>query len=71
MVQYVSFRVDLTAIFSHSVVHGYFVRGQRSSDYNWPLLGTFDSMSSALEFIDSLRSSSQVVYGPNGYALKV
>ena len=54
--KYLAFRIDTTAIKSHEVVHGYFVRGQRNTDYNWSLLAEFDNMDSAKEYIKSIRT---------------
>lgn len=45
--KYLAFRIDTTSIKSHEVVHGYFVRGQRNTDYNWSLLAEFDNMDDA------------------------
>ena len=66
--KYLAFRIDTTAIKSHEVVHGYFVRGQRNTDYNWSLLAEFDNMDSAKEYIKSIRTDpvQQLVYGPYG-----
>ena len=48
-VKYLAFRIDTTSIKDHKVVDGYFVSGQRSTDYNWPMLAEFDSMDAAKE----------------------
>ena len=71
--KYLAFRIDTTAIKSHEVVHGYFVRGQRNTDYNWSLLGEFDNMDSAKEYIKSIRTDpvQQLVYGPDGYGIRI
>ena len=71
--KYLAFRIDTTAIKSHEVVHGYFVRGQRNTDYNWSLLAEFDNMDSAKEYIKSIRTDpvQQLVYGPNGYGIRI
>ena len=71
--KYLAFRIDTTAIKSHEVVHGYFVRGQRNSDYNWSLLAEFDNMDSAKEYIKSIRTDpvQQLVYGPDGYGIRI
>lgn len=72
-VKYLAFRIDTTAIKSHEVVHGYFVRGQRNTDYNWSLLAEFDNMDSAKEYIKSIRTDpvQQLVYGPDGYGIRI
>ena len=71
--KYLAFRIDTTAIKSHAVVHGYFVRGQRNTDYNWSLLAEFDNMDSAKEYIKSIRTDpvQQLVYGPDGYGIRI
>ena len=71
--KYLAFRMDTTAIKSHEVVHGYFVRGQRNTDYNWSLLAEFDNMDSAKEYIKSIRTDpvQQLVYGPDGYGIRI
>ena len=71
--KYLAFRIDTTAIKSHEVVHGYFVRGQRNTDYNWSLLAKFDNMDSAKEYIKSIRTDpvQQLVYGPDGYGIRI
>ena len=71
--KYLAFRIDTTAIKSHEVVHGYFVRGQRNTDYNWSLLAEFDNMDSAKEYIKSIRTDpvQQRVYGPDGYGIRI
>lgn len=71
--KYLAFRIDTTAIKSHEVVHGYFVRGQRNTDYNWSLLAEFDNMDSAKEYIKSIRTDPvrQLVYGPDGYGIRI
>ena len=71
--KYIAFRIDTTAIKSHEVVHGYFVRGQRNTDYNWSLLAEFDNMDSAKEYIKSIRTDpvQQLVYGPDGYGIRI
>ena len=71
--KYLAFRIDTTAIKSHEVVHGYFVRGQRNTDYNWSLLAEFDNMDSAKEYIKSIRTDpvQHRVYGPDGYGIRI
>ena len=71
--KYLAFRIDTTAIKSHELVHGYFVRGQRNTDYNWSLLAEFDNMDSAKEYIKSIRTDpvQQLVYGPDGYGIRI
>lgn len=71
--KYLAFRIDTSAIKNHKVVSGYFVRGQRNTDYNWPLLGEFDNMDSAKNYIKSVRTNPirQRVYGPDGYGINI
>lgn len=71
--KYLAFRIDTTSIKDHAVVDGFFVRGQRRSDYNWPLLGEFPDMEAAKDFIRSQRTDPvrQPVYGPGGYGIKL
>ncbi len=72
-VRYVAFRIDDSAIKDSKVVKGFFVRGQRSTDYNWPMLGEFDSMEAAKSYIQTVRNDPerQPVYGPNGYGIRI
>ena len=69
--KFVAYRIDTTCIKESAVVKGYFVRGQRSTDYNWPLLAEFDSMDAAKKYIKSICTdpSRQTVYGPDGYGI--
>ncbi len=71
--KYLAFRIDTTTIKDHNVVDGHFVRGQRNTDYNWPMLAEFDSMSTAKEYIKSIRTdpARQPVYGPSGYGINL
>lgn len=71
--KYLAFRVDTSAIKNHKVVKGYFVRGQKDTDYNWNLLGEFDSMDSAKHYIKSFRTDpiTQRIYGPDGYEIRL
>lgn len=69
--KYVSFRIDAQSIKNHEVVNGWFVRGQRDTDYNWPMIHEAASFGEAKKFIASIRASNQPVYGPDGYAIKM
>lgn len=71
--KYLAFRIDTSTIKDHKVVKGYFVRGQRDTDYNWPMLAEFDSMDAAREHIKSIRTDSirEPVYGPTGYGIQL
>ena len=71
--EYVAFRIDTQTIRSGKVVNGFFVRGQRNTDYNWSLLAELDSMKTAEEYIKSVRTNPirQPVYGPDGYGINL
>lgn len=71
--KYLAFRVDADSIKGGKVVQGFFVRGQRPTDYNWPLLGEFPSLDEAKAFIRSKITDPvrQTVYGPSGYGIKL
>ena len=60
---YLAFRIDTTTIDENKVVSGFFVRGQRNTDYNWPLIGEFENKDSAKEYIRTIRTDpvNQVV----------
>lgn len=68
---YVSFRIDTQTIKNHEVANGWFVRGQRDTDYNWPLIREAASFDDAKAFICGIRDNSQTVYGPDGYAIEM
>ena len=72
--KYVAFRIDDTNIketeHSLSVVHGWFIRGQRETDYNWPLLGEAETEEEAVKMIISRDDySGQMIYNPGGYGI--
>lgn len=71
--KYLAFRIDTSTIKDHKVVNGYFVRGQRDADFNWPMLAELDSMDAAKEYIKSIRTDpiQQTVYGPTGYGIQL
>lgn len=71
--KYLAFRIDTSTIKDHKVVNGYFVRGQRDTDFNWPMLAELDSMDAAKEYIKSIRTDpiQQPVYGPDGYGIQI
>lgn len=71
--KYLAFRIDTSAIKDHKVVKGCFVRGQRNTDYNWPMLAEFNSMDAAKGYIKSIRTDPirQAVYGPDGYGIQL
>ncbi len=70
---YLAFRIDTTTIDENKVVSGFFVRGQRNTDYNWPLIGEFENKDSAKEYIRTIRTDSvnQVVYDNSGYGINI
>ena len=71
--EYLAFRIDTSTIKDHEVVKGYFVRGQRNTDYNWPMLAEFSSMDAAKEYIKSIRTDPirKAVYGHDGYSIQL
>ena len=71
--KYLAFRIDTTSIKENKVVSGFFVRGQRNTDYNWPLLGEFDSEDAAKEYIRTIRTDpvKQIVYNSGGYGINI
>lgn len=71
--KYLAFRIDTTAVRDHKIVDGYFVRGQRNTDYNWPVLAEVESIDAAKEYIKSIRTDPirQPVYGPSGYGIRL
>lgn len=71
--KYLAFCIDTSSIENHKVVKGFFVRGQRRSDYNWPLLGEFPGLEEAKAFIRSMVTDPvrQSVHGPDGYGIKL
>ena len=69
--KYINFRIDTQSIKNHQVVNGWFVRGQRDTDYNWPLLHEASSFEDAKAFIRGIMDNGQTVYGPDGYAIKM
>lgn len=70
---YLAFRIDTSSIKDGKVVKGFFVRGQRNTDYNWPLLGEFDNEDSAKEYIRTIRTDpvNQIVYDNGGYGIRI
>ena len=71
--KYLAFRGDTSAIKNHKVVKGYFVRGQKDTDYNWEMLGEFHDMDSAKHYIKSICTDpiTQAIYGPDGYGMHI
>lgn len=70
---YIAFRIDTSSIKVGKVVNGFFVRGQRNTDYNWPLLGEFKNEDSAKEYIRTIRTDpvNQIVYNNGGYGISI
>lgn len=70
---YLAFRIDTSTIKDNKVVKGFFVRGQRKTDYNWPLLGEFESEEAAKEYIRTIRTDpiNQIVYNDSGYGIEI
>ena len=71
--KYIAFRIDTSAIKNYKTVKGYFVRGQKNTDYNWDMLGEFDCMDGAKRYIKSVLTNPkrQRIYGPDGYGLQI
>ena len=71
--KYLAFRIDTSTIKDGKVVNGFFVRGQRNTDYNWPLLGEFKNEDSAKEYIITIRTDpvNQIVYNNGGYGISI
>lgn len=69
--KYIKFRIDTQSIKDHKTVDGWFVLGQRSTDYNWSTLHEANSFEDAKKFINEIRDDDQVVYGPDSYAIKM
>lgn len=69
---HLNFRIDDTYIKNHKVVKGFYVLGQRSTDYNWELLREFGNMGDAKKYIKTVKTlDSQRVYGPDGYGIRI
>lgn len=70
---YVAFRIDASSIRGRKVIFGFFVRGQRDTDYNWSVLHEAKDMEEAKAYIKSIRTDPdrQPVYGPDGYGIKI
>lgn len=71
MMKYLNFRIDTQTIKNHEVVNGWFVFGQRSTDYNWSMLHEASSFDDAKKYIRGIRDDNQMVYGPASYAIEV
>lgn len=69
--KYIAYRIDTTAIDINRVVSGHFVRGQRSTDYDWPMLYKARSMEDAKDYIRKANVGAAPVYGPDGYGLDI
>jgi len=71
--KYLAFRIETTTIKNNKVMHGYYAKGQRNTDYNWSMLAEFDNMDDAKEYIKSIRTDpvQQLVYGPDGYGIRL
>lgn len=65
-----NFRID-TQYIKNGVEDGWFVRGQ-DTKYMWNLLYEAANFNDALSFIKNLVSNEyQIVYGPDGYGIKI
>lgn len=70
---YLAFRIDTKSIKNNKVTDGFFVRGQRTVDMNWPMLAEFSTFDKAKQYIKSIMTDNvrQIVYDNNGYAIRV
>lgn len=70
--KYLNFRIDRHRIKDHMVVNGFFIRGQRPTDYNWDLIHEARSMEEAKKYIKGIKETDrQLVYGPDGYGIRI
>ena len=70
--KYVSFRISTFRITPYKIIRGWFVDGQRDTDYEWEMLYEASSREDAIEYIRGIRESEkQIVYGPGGYGIKI
>lgn len=69
--KYIKFMIETQSVKNHKAVNGWFVRGQRGTDYNWSMLHEATSFEDAKKFIASIRDDNQPVYGPDSYAIKM
>lgn len=68
--KYLNFRIDRQHIKNHRVVNGFFIMGQRQTDYNWDLIHEASSMDESKEYIKGVKENDrQRVYGPSGYGI--
>lgn len=70
--RYLSYRISLSWVEGDSIVHGFFVLGQRESDLNWSLLGSCNSFGDAVDLAFFLwdGSPNTFIFGPGGYTMK-
>lgn len=66
---FIKFRIDTQWVKDGRTVKGWFVLGQRSTDYNWSLLHECRSYNDAKNFVR--RKNGQTVYIPGGYEIKL
>ncbi len=71
--KYISYRIDTSTIIGDKAVNGFFVSGQKSTDYNWSFIHESGSMGDAKDFIKSIITDPirQIVYGPDGYGISL
>lgn len=69
--KYIKFRIDTQWIKNHKTVNGWFVLGQRCTDYNWSMLHEATSFENAKRFIRGIADGSVTVYGPESYEVKM
>lgn len=77
MKKYVAYRINKTrwSNATNSLVNGWFIQGQRSTDLNWENISSESDEETALAKIRSIREKENKgewcpIYGPNGYGYK-
>lgn len=71
--KYINFKIDNSTIKEHKVVKGIFLKGQKNTDYNWELIGGFETIEEAVEYVKSIveNVNTQRLYGLSGYGIKL
>ena len=59
----VAFQVDTSTVKDSQIVDGFFVRGQRAIDLNWPLLSELENMEAAKTYIRGYPHQSSLSTG--------
>lgn len=69
--KYIKFKIDTQWVKNHKTVNGWFILGQRSTDYNWAMLHEAASFENAKNYIRGIMDGSVTVYGPDSYEVKM